>query len=596
MVSNSKRKKQGVKRVDTPPYLLIPFLLVICLVPLIVYLKVIPLGNTVLEAWTGQSSNLDFFSYYKAWTLVFLAAILGLGLLCLVFSRRYRLVPARTKYILLGAYAMLAGLSTLLSDNRSIALRGFIDRYEGIWVILAYCLVMFAGVNIVQSEKAFRTVLIGLLISATLMSVLGLGQFFGQDFLASTMGRKLILPERYEANADKVRFNFGEGTIYGTLYNTNYVGSYMVLIIPIALALLSATKDRKQKMIWGSASLLCTLTLLGSNSRAGYVAAFAVTLVFAGLRWRSLIKHWKLSLIMIACAIFALVAVNTVSSGRLFDRFGSMIAELDPTREPSLQTVEVDGGSARLVYREEVLQVSVVDGGLGFSDADGQCLRLKPGEDGKLCFVDERYAEFSVQASNGIIQIARNMSVLRFGLDDEGLYLADRTGGRVSVEPVETWGFEGRETLGSSRGYIWSRTIPLIRKTLLIGHGPDTFAFHFPQHDYLGKARFLGDMGRIVDKPHNMYLQTAVQTGLVSLLAVLGIVGLYAVDSLRLYAGKPVSGLLRTGGLACFLAVVGYMTAGVFNDSVVSVAPVFWGMLGVGIGVNQLVKTEIMRK
>ena len=47
--------------------------------------------------------------------------------------------------------------------------------------------------------------------------------------------------------------------------------------------------------------------------------------------------------------------------------------------------------------------------------------------------------------------------------------------------------FTSHESFASSRGYIWSRTIPLLKETLFIGTGADTFVIAFPQDDYIGK-------------------------------------------------------------------------------------------------------------
>jgi len=97
-------------------------------------------------------------------------------------------------------------------------------------------------------------------------------------------------------------------------------------------------------------------------------------------------------------------------------------------------------------------------------------------------------------------------------------------------------------------------------------------------------------MNKIVDKPHNFFMQIALQTGVLSLLVMLALFALYTLDSLKLYWRISLLEPLYAIGFACFLAVVGYLIAGVFNDSVVSVAPVFWALLGVGIGTNHLVK------
>lgn len=76
---------------------------------------------------------------------------------------------------------------------------------------------------------------------------------------------------------------------------------------------------------------------------------------------------------------------------------------------------------------------------------------------------------------------------------------------------------DGREKLISGRGYIWSRTIPLLREYLFLGSGQDTFAIVYPNNDYIGKLNW--DYENIlITKPHCMYLQIAVQSGVLSLL------------------------------------------------------------------------------
>jgi hypothetical protein len=50
--------------------------------------------------------------------------------------------------------------------------------------------------------------------------------------------------------------------------------------------------------------------------------------------------------------------------------------------------------------------------------------------------------------------------------------------------------------------------------------------------------------------------------------------------------------LIHAAGAACFAAFCGYVSAALFNDSVVSVAPVFWLLLGLGIGINVKVAGE----
>ena len=47
---------------------------------------------------------------------------------------------------------------------------------------------------------------------------------------------------------------------------------------------------------------------------------------------------------------------------------------------------------------------------------------------------------------------------------------------------------------------------------------------------------------------------------------------------------------------AATLSVTAYLVAGTFNDSIVSVAPLFWILLGTGIGINKIIKDNIKGK
>ena len=123
---------------------------------------------------------------------------------------------------------------------------------------------------------------------------------------------------------------------------------------------------------------------------------------------------------------------------------------------------------------------------------------------------------------------------------------------------------------------------------MIIGTGPDTYFAEFPQGDYLAKLYSYGTAQMLVDKPHNLYLQIGIQQGGIALIAFLALVGAYLVESFRLYALRKDYTAQEAVGAAWALAVIGYLGAGFFNDSLVSVAPIFWTLLGVGIASNWL--------
>ena len=145
------------------------------------------------------------------------------------------------------------------------------------------------------------------------------------------------------------------------------------------------------------------------------------------------------------------------------------------------------------------------------------------------------------------------------------------------------------ERMFSGRGYIWSRTIPELKNYILKGSGPDTYVLVFPQDDYIGLENN-GFKGSVVTKPHNLYLQIWVQTGGISLVAFLALYVIYLVQSIYVYGKSKFETYQEQLGVGIFLAVVAYLIAGITNDSTITVAPIFWILLGLGFGINHRLK------
>ena len=168
---------------------------------------------------------------------------------------------------------------------------------------------------------------------------------------------------------------------------------------------------------------------------------------------------------------------------------------------------------------------------------------------------------------------------------EEGFFIVNPKFDRIELVHAPHYGFEGKESLGTNRGYIWSRSIPLLKNTIIKGYGPDNYLLAFPQQDYWAKSGALKSPQPhlTVDKPHNMYLQWAINNGVLALVSLLGVFGIYIftqIKNLRKYGLNDPNKVFKIGILC---SVIGYLATGMFNDSVVSVAPIFWSLLGVGI-------------
>ncbi|MGE5390304.1 MAG: O-antigen ligase family protein [Deltaproteobacteria bacterium] len=244
----------------------------------------------------------------------------------------------------------------------------------------------------------------------------------------------------------------------------------------------------------------------------------------------------------------------------------------------------------------ESLNVRLEKGKVVCSDRDGGVLPLQRIQ-GKNCYLiaDSRFVDYLLVQKNNILLIDKGGKRIRFVFTDQGVFNLDIFGRKIPVRMAPSIGFKGRETMFSSRGYIWSRTFPLLSDAIWLGHGPDTFFAYFPQNDHIGKYVFLYSAEAIVDKPHNLYLQAWMNTGLLSLLAFIFLFGYYIISSLKLYGSKSNEEIYSVG-IACLAAVIAYLISGFMYESNVCVAPVFWGLLGLGIACNGLYRKSTKSK
>ena len=564
-------------------------------VPLIVLLKVVPPHEATL-IFTNGGENFDFFSYYKMyWLMIFT----GFGVLMFLYRRFLQQDIELRKsniYYPMIAYGALVLLSTLFATYREISLQGFVDRYENMYVLLAYMVLVFLGYNLIDNEKQVKLVLTALGGSSLVMFALGLTQFRGNDFLMTDLGKKLILPAQYEHIAENLRFTFASSqSIYGTLYNINYVGVYMSMIFVLATTLFLLLKEYRYKIFFGLVSVTSFLALLGSRSRAGMfsMALFGILLII--FFRRLLLRNWK-SFLVIALAIGAVfIGVNQSRDGLIIDRIKAGFESLKTVHEADFKDIVIEEETAEIIFNDYSMKLMFTGESFALMDGDDNLIETTA-EGNVIKPTNEPFSahtfEIKVHEGNPVLDTTistnRGRRNLKFVMDDGAMKVIGYGGEYIADISAPYVGFEGRERLASSRGYIWSRTIPMLKETVFVGHGADTYALHFPNNDYVGK--FLGFTGTntIVDKPHSMYLQSAVNTGVVSVLALLVLFGMYLVQSFRAYFFKrDYHDFIDTAGLGIFMAVMIYLFTGISNDSIVSVAPVFWTLLGIGFILNK---------
>ncbi len=596
------KNEQELQSPNTPLAYFLPVIFIIAIIPLITYGKIIELSPEEADFWKGGAIQVDFFSYYKS-TCFIIAACASLLSYAHIFLKQRLPFQNDKRYIVpMTVYVLFVILSTVFSPYRNVALLGFMDIFQGMSVLLSYILVTFIVMNLLNSERDIKIIINSVIFLTAAVGILGLSQYFGHDLLQTDIGRKLITPEILEdAN---LKFTFGKYTIYATMYNTNFVGSFSALVLPITVFLFLGAEDKKKEIIHLIITILAYTTWIGCNSRAGYLRI--ITAVIAAIIFFNKLIKGKYKKIILLIIVYLIISIifNLVSGGRVLGQFTRLsplteaekLKKVQEEQKVRFEEISVKDNTFTIKTTTEELTGIFENNELKFIDNNNQ-LHTTIDESNKITFTDKKYSEYNIEKAENFPFI--KLSVYKRPLN---LYITeDNTIKVISMnykltEPVAAPRirlFDGKETFASNRGYIWSRTIPMLKDTIIIGYGPDNYCLMFPQEDYVGRFNTgVGMTNIVVDKPHNMYMQTAVNTGVISLISLIIIWTVYLLDCIKLFNKREINSFSEYMGAAVFLSITAYLAAGMFNDSIISVAPLFWVILGLGISINKMIKID----
>lgn len=600
--NSASSRKTNISAVKLSSAMFVPLILILGVIPLIMQMNLVALPTEVQAFWT-QDTAADFFSYYKSracmLTVIYMACVFGYykaqGLKePLVKDKSLRFYFAAT-----AIFALFALLSTVLSNYKSIAIWGGPERCEGLIMILVYLLIMLYAMWVYMHKPEFQYIVLPLGILTFITGFLGIFQFFGHDLFTTNFGQSLIIPEVYRSQGE-LKMLFERGKIYGTMYHYNYMGSFGAMMVPLFTVLTLFLKDRKAKLFCGIAAIVALFALLGSTSRAGIIGLLLAIICFLLFFWKKVLQHAKSTVACILVVVILVAGVNTLTGGLALERIPSLFrdiqtlvahSDLDYHDQIAVRHIDLQNDQAIFTFQDGKLTIQKNNDGLPILRSNEEPAVIAPAENSNFTVGNYRVElQYATQNEQQIpfLGIYLNDSIeFILGLYDDGFAFVDNRMNKINYTEAPSIGFQGKEQLGSARGYIWSRSLPLVLEHPFTGHGADTFFAEFPQGDLLAKLYAYGTTQMIVDKPHNLYLQISINHGIIALLAFVGMMLVYLVDSFRLYAMRKEYNTHQIIGISVALAIIGYLGAGFFNDSIVSVAPIFWALFGVGIAINQ---------
>lgn len=541
----------------------------------------------------------DLFSYFRGQVLLIVTVV---GILYLIYCALNGKVTIHKHkiYIPMIVFCVFVLLSYLFSDYKEIAWRGLEGRYEGTMILLCYMPLLFYAMNAVRSEKDVGLIVKCFGVACLLLGIWGILQLCG--IRLGSLPEWLYMPAEMREYGS-MNQQMVTGAINWFFGNQNYTSFFMVFPICIFAMSCIGVDGMKKKIAYAALAGLMMFTLWQAASlggMVGFAVAVVVALLIAGkdnlLKWRKSLGILflagvvsigaSLPVIMKEVESGAGVAVNKILGVQ------TAFAE-EPSKAPlrfsKINNIITEGSNVSFAFVEDTIKITVENDEIkSVTDSKGNPV---PADNGLL----RVYTTVHEDTGYKLLNVDTQNRTWVFAIVEDVLYFVTPTGRLISLREIPHMGFEGNEDFATNRGYIWSRTFPLLKDTLLIGKGADTYAIYFPQDDYAGRYNigyYTNGQNIIIDKPHNMYLGTAFNTGMLSLLALLAVYGIYLAESFKVYRKHEFKGFKDYIGLGIFIAVAGFMVAGLVNDSTVQVMPVMYVLMGMGLAINRMITKE----
>lgn len=610
----------------------IPIFVLLCIHPL--FLRLYEFDNGLGDyAWMGQSEGrMDLFLHGKMILFECICAACVICLICYLF-RENQLLRLPKTFLLLAGYAVLAFASTMLSAYRQFGFSGNDEQFENIWCLIGYVLVIVYLYLMVQKRQHVRMLLYALLIGSLIIGFIGVSQFIGHDLLMTGAAKQLYIPNSLRGTLLDIAF--GIGTVYATLYNPGYVGLYTSLICPILIIMTFYDQKMSVRILAGVACVLLVISTVGSQTVGGYIGlgvSFCVLLIM--MLKKSISSGRNRIITVLSCGVLiALVFGCTALQPNIIQHAAGRasadeaanesepINEAAADSEPEYHVTEsvndlVSAESAAQckleaiqetddyvefcyngIYFREMMNIRDNAVYLDFTNQQGEPITYDYDEASMIYTLTEPGLEgitsYSVNILDTYIGFITNIDgknwtfTYTYKGDDLSYYTINAYNKLDKNITSESAVFTDHYRLFNGRGYIWAKTIPLLKEYIILGSGADSFTFVFPQSDYLSAYKS-GYENMLITKPHNIYLQTAVQTGVLSLVLLLVFYAIYAIDCLRLYFMKQIVDDGAAYAIAIFAGTTGFLVLSLINDSTICVTPVFCALLGTGLALNRI--------
>ena len=590
---------------------MLPVFLVLIVMPLVVRLYIYELDESFVDISVMQSKMAaDVFLHYKA-VVIYVAASLSLFfLLCNKLLERKIIIRDKITLPALG-FLFLGFLSLFRAKSIKVALWGGEELFQGMITYVAYFIIFYYVYYLVtqsddNGEKFFRYLINTMLVITNIFFIFAVFQTINMDPFSWGWVQTICDLK----NATIVQ----ESKIYLTMYHSNYVGVFCMLVAPFVFFAGGGSDSKPKKIICYISTLELFFMTVSSGSKTAIFVTILLVCIY-GIYNAYNKKSAKAILPIVLILLAGMIFVAVFSSFTKLNLVSKMTHVFRPVEDGdfALTALSTDEDNIRMKMGDKNIYFSW-DEDMHITDESGKLILISAADKkltkklkkkvsqskyeykiegdvnrvsldaGEYAYARSHIGEGDKKTSGYIFLINGNLWFFSRGQDGYR-YLSPLGRFEKCIDSKDAFpkAFYGFATY---RGYIWSKTIPHLTENIFIGCGPSHYVLSFPNNDYAAKA-LIKTRNVIYNKPHSWYLQMAMETGVLSLIVMMVFVIWILVKGLKTRLSKEDD--LR---LACIFSIIGYLLMSIFNDGMVMTAPIFWTVLGILAGMGYTEKVQ----
>jgi O-antigen ligase len=198
-------------------------------------------------------------------------------------------------------FAFSACIATVFSINPSFSLRGDFARGESFFTIITYVLLPVIFAFFIQTFQQALSLIRALCIATAIICLYAIIEFLClQRFGISPLS---------QFQPPILRHTF----ITSTIGNANFLGRYLVLVLPLFAACAVKATGTKQAALWIGGGVLAGTTLVLTYSRASLVGIMVSGLVFAVLTRASAQAQRRRLTLLLGAGLLLIVGIGLLS-------------------------------------------------------------------------------------------------------------------------------------------------------------------------------------------------------------------------------------------------------------------------------------------